>query len=108
MAKPWSLITFCPEDPTARPIPFSEKALQTAALEWMVATNQVCTRHFLSRVLMYMKLYSQFKRLACRLQENARYCVSSKSEHSTPITQAVKGANYQDVQAAAALAAGSP
>ncbi|KAH9031814.1 hypothetical protein EDB84DRAFT_1270945, partial [Lactarius hengduanensis] len=31
---------FRPEDPTARPIPFSEKALQTAALEWMVATNQ--------------------------------------------------------------------
>ncbi|KAH9012604.1 hypothetical protein EDB83DRAFT_2233687, partial [Lactarius deliciosus] len=31
---------FGPDDPTKRPIPFSEKALQTAALEWMVATNQ--------------------------------------------------------------------
>ncbi|KAH9010164.1 hypothetical protein EDB83DRAFT_2234463, partial [Lactarius deliciosus] len=32
---------FGPNDPTKRPIPFSEKALQTATLEWMVATNQL-------------------------------------------------------------------
>ncbi|KAH9046116.1 hypothetical protein EDB84DRAFT_1265473 [Lactarius hengduanensis] len=31
---------FGPEDPTMRPIPFSEKALQTAALEWVIETNQ--------------------------------------------------------------------
>ncbi|KAI9431704.1 hypothetical protein H4582DRAFT_1822019 [Lactarius indigo] len=31
---------FGPEDLTMRPISFSDKALQTAALEWMVATNQ--------------------------------------------------------------------
>ncbi|KAH9021356.1 hypothetical protein EDB85DRAFT_1847896, partial [Lactarius pseudohatsudake] len=31
---------FGPEDPTTKLIPFSEKALQTAALEWMIATDQ--------------------------------------------------------------------
>ncbi|KAH9041537.1 hypothetical protein EDB83DRAFT_2228222, partial [Lactarius deliciosus] len=31
---------FGPEDPTTKPIPFSEKALRTAALEWMIATDQ--------------------------------------------------------------------
>ncbi|KAH9006048.1 hypothetical protein EDB84DRAFT_1447613, partial [Lactarius hengduanensis] len=40
MAQSLVINHFCPEDPTARPIPFSEKALQTATLEWMVATNQ--------------------------------------------------------------------
>ncbi|KAH9166122.1 hypothetical protein EDB89DRAFT_1857677, partial [Lactarius sanguifluus] len=37
---------FGPNDLTKRLIPFSEKALQTAALEWMVTTNQVCTQSF--------------------------------------------------------------
>ncbi|KAH9023061.1 hypothetical protein EDB83DRAFT_2204740, partial [Lactarius deliciosus] len=36
---------FGPNDLTKRPIPFSKKALQTAALEWMVATNQVSFSH---------------------------------------------------------------
>ncbi|KAI9431599.1 hypothetical protein H4582DRAFT_1795160, partial [Lactarius indigo] len=31
---------FGPEDPGARPIPFSSKALETAALEWLIQTNQ--------------------------------------------------------------------
>ncbi|KAH9060416.1 hypothetical protein EDB83DRAFT_2168617, partial [Lactarius deliciosus] len=31
---------FGPEDPSARPIPFSNKALETAALEWLIETNQ--------------------------------------------------------------------
>ncbi|KAH9017238.1 hypothetical protein EDB84DRAFT_1240183, partial [Lactarius hengduanensis] len=29
---------FGPEDPSARPIPFSNKALETAALEWLIET----------------------------------------------------------------------
>ncbi|KAH9007988.1 hypothetical protein EDB83DRAFT_2235997, partial [Lactarius deliciosus] len=32
---------FGPEDPSARPIPFSNKALKTAALEWLIETNQL-------------------------------------------------------------------
>jgi hypothetical protein len=39
---------FGPEDPNTRPIPFSKKALETAALEWLIETNQVCT--FLSPI----------------------------------------------------------
>ncbi|KAH8979013.1 hypothetical protein EDB86DRAFT_2815222, partial [Lactarius hatsudake] len=31
---------FGPEDRTMRPIPFSEKAFQTATLEWVIETNQ--------------------------------------------------------------------
>ncbi len=34
---------FGPEDPPARPTPYSDKALQTAAIEWLIETNQVCT-----------------------------------------------------------------
>ncbi|KAH9030262.1 hypothetical protein EDB83DRAFT_2229764, partial [Lactarius deliciosus] len=32
---------FGPEDPSARPIPFSNKALETAALEWLIEKNQL-------------------------------------------------------------------
>ncbi|KAH9038685.1 hypothetical protein EDB83DRAFT_2228515, partial [Lactarius deliciosus] len=31
---------FGPEDPNARVIPYSDSALQTAALEWLIETNQ--------------------------------------------------------------------
>jgi hypothetical protein len=43
---------FGPEDREARLIPYSDKALETAALEWLIETNQVCTfYYFLSSVL---------------------------------------------------------
>ncbi len=32
---------FKPEDHNARPTPYSRKALETAALEWLIETNQV-------------------------------------------------------------------
>ena len=35
---------FGPEDRDARPIPYSERALETAALEWLIETNQVSTQ----------------------------------------------------------------
>lgn len=33
-----------PEAPDAKPIPYSAKALETASLEWLIETNQVCSR----------------------------------------------------------------
>jgi hypothetical protein len=33
---------FGPEDQGAKVIPYSDKALKTASLEWLIATNQVC------------------------------------------------------------------
>ena len=36
---------FGPEDRVARPIPYSDKALETASIEWLIQTNQVC--HYL-------------------------------------------------------------
>ena len=35
---------FGPEDWDVRPIRHSERALETAALEWLIETNQVSTR----------------------------------------------------------------
>ena len=35
---------FGPEDRDARPILYSERALETAALEWLIETNQVSTQ----------------------------------------------------------------
>jgi len=32
---------FAPEDPASKPIPYSDKALETASLEWLIETNQV-------------------------------------------------------------------
>jgi hypothetical protein len=32
---------FSPEDMDARPIPYSDEALKTAAIEWLIETNQV-------------------------------------------------------------------
>jgi hypothetical protein len=40
---------FGPEDRDAKTIPYSDKSLETASLEWMVQTNQVC--HLLDRLL---------------------------------------------------------
>lgn len=39
---------FGPEDPASKPIPFSDKALESAALEWLVETNQVSTLLFVT------------------------------------------------------------
>ena len=36
---------FGPEDPASKPIPFSDKAFETAVLEWLVETNQVSMCH---------------------------------------------------------------
>ncbi len=33
---------FGPKDPPVRPTPYSDKALQTATIEWLIETNQVC------------------------------------------------------------------
>ena len=43
---------FRPEDREARPILYSDKAFETATLEWLIETNQVCTFYYvLSPVL---------------------------------------------------------
>jgi hypothetical protein len=33
---------FGPEDPKTKPIPFSNKAFEAIAFEWLIETNQVC------------------------------------------------------------------
>ena len=33
---------FGPEDRVARLIPYSDKALEMASIEWLIQTNQVC------------------------------------------------------------------
>ena len=40
---------FGPEDRDVKTIPYSDKSLETASLEWMVQMNQVC--HLLDRLL---------------------------------------------------------
>jgi hypothetical protein len=42
---------FSPEDQDAKPIPYSDKALETVALEWLVETNQVWFILFIASTL---------------------------------------------------------
>ena len=43
---------FGPDERVARPTPYSEKALETASIEWLIQTNQVCHLYcFSSRCL---------------------------------------------------------
>ena len=61
---------FGPEDQDARPIPYSDKAFETAALKWLIETNQVCTfYYFLSTVLTNIAANCSVQE--CGIQEDA-------------------------------------
>jgi hypothetical protein len=60
---------FGPADQEARPIPYSDKALETAALEWLIETNQVCTfSYFLSSMLMHANIIANHDIQECGIQ----------------------------------------
>ena len=58
-----------PEGASIRQIPYSDTAFQTAAIEWLVQTNQVCF-NYLSFLSLYLfsqwGLYSQFRHSSTR------------------------------------------
>ena len=55
---------------TVTPIPYSDKAFETAALEWLIETNQVCTfYYFLSTVLTNIAANCSVQE--CGIQEDA-------------------------------------
>jgi hypothetical protein len=100
---------FSLEDQDAKPIPYSDKALETAALEWLVQTNQVWLILFIpSAVLRQINIPANSDVQECRIQEDARHCVSSPPRNSTPFAEAVKGTPYRHVQAAVVLIARPP
>ena len=97
------------EDRDARPIPYSDKAFETAALEWLIETNQVLTRQFHFYVVLICTTFTAHPSVQERhVQEDARHRVSSQLGHSPSLTQAVKVSYSHDVQAATALVAGTP
>ena len=65
---------FGPEDWNVRPIPCSDKALESAALKWLIKTNQVCilSSYYLSPMLTCGKLYpiTMFKNAAFKKMLN--------------------------------------
>ena len=98
------------EDRDARPILYSDKAFETAALEWLIETNQVITCYLLiSLVLICVqtKAHSNIQECHC-IHKDAWHCVLSQSGHLASLTQTVKISDCQDVQAAAAHFAGPP
>jgi hypothetical protein len=100
---------FQPEDRAARPIPYSDKALETASLEWLIETNQVCPLYcFPSPVLIHRNMTANHHFQECRVQENARNCVTIQPRDPSTFAQAIKGSDHQDVQAPAVLAEGPP
>ena len=48
---------FGPEDPTSKPIPFTNKAFQAAAFEWLIETNQVRLDSVFPLTLMYACIF---------------------------------------------------
>ena len=84
---------FGPEDWEARLIPYSNKALETAALEWLIKTNQVCTSpYFLSPMLTNNVANCDIQE--CSIQKDARNCVSIQPRHSNSLAQAVKNLDH--------------
>ena len=78
------------EDRDARPIPYSDKAFKTAALEWLIETNQVLTHQFHFYVVLICTTFTAHPSVQERhVQEDARHCISSQSGHSPSLTQAV-------------------
>lgn len=102
---------FGPEDRDAKPIPYSDKALEIASLEWVIQTNQVFHLYYIPLSQVNPNNISADSRTqACCAQKYAQHCISSQPQpgHSTPFAQAVKGTNHHDVQATTVLIARPP
>lgn len=100
---------FGPEDTDAKPIPYSDSAFKTAAVEWLIETNQVrLVRHIHFSILSHMAIAATPDIRPSRLQNHARHRVPSQEGRQLAIAQAVKGAHPQDVQAATVVVASSP
>ena len=78
---------FAPEDQDTRPIPYSDKALKTAALEWLIETNQVITRCFVifSFVSICTQILAHSNLQECRVHKDAQHCIASQSGHSASL-----------------------
>ena len=100
---------FGPEDRDARPIPYSDKAIEIAALKWLIETNQVCIlSYFLSPMLTCGKITADHNVQKCSIQKDARHRLSIQQRHSASLTQAVKNSDHQDVPAPVVLVARPP
>ena len=102
---------FGPEDQDAKPIPYSNKALEAAALKWLIKTNQVNTRLVFDSksCMIYMNNATAYPDVQeCCVQEDARHNILCQLGYMASLAQAVKVSHYQDVQAAVALTARPP
>lgn len=77
---------FNSEDSNAKPIPYSKKALQTAALEWLIETNQVrAPRH--ARLFIYLShsnTCGHRSRFEHSTTPRSRKCLTSHLEQTVP------------------------
>ena len=78
--QPLVLEHFGPEDHNARPIPYSHKALESAALEWLIGTNQVCDLFFSRRSTNICEYCSQYR---CSRIPRSGKCLTSHLEQPT-------------------------
>lgn len=69
---------FGPKDPASKPIPYSDKALETAALEWLIETNQVSACYLLHEFIQIFYC-SRFKHLEML---HLKKCLISHSEQT--------------------------
>ena len=78
--QPSVLEHFGPEDHNARPIPYSHKALESAALKWLIGTNQVCDLFFSQRCTNICEHCSQYR---CSRIPRSGKCSTSHLEQRT-------------------------
>ena len=88
---------------------YSDSAFKTAAIEWLIETNQVCLVHHIHfSILSHMVIAATADLQPSHLQNRARHCVPSQEGRQLAIAQAVKGIHPQNVQAATVVVASSP
>ena len=98
---------FGPEDQVARPIPYSNKALKMASIEWLIQTNQVChSLLFPILPLIRMIIANCCIQVPC-IQEDAWNCIPSQSGYLTTLAQTLKSLDHNNVQAAAVFIEGT-
>jgi hypothetical protein len=98
------------EDTDAKPIPYSDDTFKTAALEWLIETNQVRLgfQYIILPILSYNVITAHPDLQPSRLQKDARHRIPCQEKHQPAIAQTVEGFHPQDVQTATLVIAGSP
>ena len=101
---------FAPESQDMRPVLYSDKALEVAALEWVISTNQVCQNLVYFFVLILITATANPSIQGRHIQEDARHHIPSQPQLGlvTSFTQAIKGTDSHDVQATVGCPAGLP